>query len=234
MGKQSCFNEEWMDLIHRVETCRFCPRLVSWREEVSIQKRRAYENETYWGKGVPGFGDPQAKVLVVGLAPGAHGSNRTGRMFTGDASGNFLYPALFEAGFASQPFAVSREDDLQLQGMYITAICRCVPPQNKPTPEEIRSCFPYLDEEITLLKNLKGIVCLGKLSFDQIIRQYIPDREKRKKYVFKHQAFYAAEDMPFWLLASYHPSRQNTQTGKLTGEMFAAIWTIVRHQVEES
>ena len=224
---------DWKTLNHSVESCRKCPRLVSWREEVSIQKRRAYQNETYWGKGVPGFGDQNARVLVVGLAPGAHGSNRTGRMFTGDASGDFLYPALFEAGFANQAQAISRDDDLQLKDLFITAICRCAPPQNKPNPDEISNCLPYLHEEISLLGDMQGVVCLGKLSFDQMVRHYVQDREARKQYQFAHLAFYPAGAMPFWLLASYHPSRQNTQTGKLTKEMFAAVWDRVRQQLEE-
>ena len=223
---------EWNTLNNNIETCRKCPRLVSWREEISIKKRRAYQNEVYWGKGVPGFGDQNARVIVVGLAPGAHGSNRTGRMFTGDASGDFLYPALYEAGFASHPRAVFRDDDLQLKDLFITAICRCVPPQNKPKPDEINNCLPYLHQEISLLRDLKGVVCLGKLSFDQMVRHYVQDREARKKYQFGHLAFYPPDELPFWLLASYHPSRQNTQTGKLTKEMFAAVWECVRQQLE--
>ena len=224
---------EFTELDARVENCRKCPRLVAWREEVSVKKRRAYRNEVYWGKGVPGFGDIKARVMVVGLAPGAHGSNRTGRMFTGDASGDFLYPALYEAGFANQPTAISRDDDLQLIDMFITAICRCAPPQNKPNPDEISNCLPYLHQEIFLLENLQGVVCLGKLSFDQMVRHYVKDQAARKNYQFAHMAFYPADELPFWLLASYHPSRQNTQTGRLTKEMFASVWERVHQQLEE-
>ncbi|MBI9049367.1 MAG: uracil-DNA glycosylase [Anaerolineaceae bacterium] len=224
---------DWASLNECIETCRICTRLVEWRELVSRQKRRAYLDENYWGKGVPGFGDLQARVLVVGLAPGAHGSNRTGRMFTGDASGDFLFPALHQAGFATQPNAESREDTLELIDLFISAICRCAPPDNKPKPDEIRNCLGYLHNEISLLSKLQGVVCLGKLSFDQIVRHYVLEQSARKKYVFKHLAFYPAGDLPFWLLSSYHPSRQNTQTGRLTKEMFAAVWETVCHQLEE-
>ena len=150
--------------------CRKCPRLVAWREQVGTIKRRAYANETYWAKPVPGFGDPEAEVLILGLAPGAHGSNRTGRMFTGDASGDFLYPALHRAGFSNQPFSVSRLDELALFNIYITAVCRCVPPQNKPTPQEMSACKGFLIEEYHLLENIKGIVALGRFAYDAAIQ----------------------------------------------------------------
>lgn len=199
--------------------CRKCPRLVQWREEVARTKRRAYLDWKYWGKPVPGFGDPQARILVVGLAPGAHGSNRTGRQFTGDASGSFLYPALYRAGFASQPDAISRDDGLTLRGMYITASARCAPPGNKPAPEELDNCHPYLEREIELLQP-KVIVCLGRVAFERVLKT-MDDRPKTM--VFAHGALYKL-NTDHWLLCSYHPSRQNTQTGKLTVEMFDGIW----------
>ena len=162
----------WKKLNDEVIGCRRCPRLVAWREEVAVTKRRAYFNWEYWGKPVPGFGDPNARILIVGLAPGAHGSNRTGRMFTGDASGNFLYPALYRAGFASQPVSERLGDALALQDIFITAVGRCAPPKNKPKPDELRNCQPFLLQEIALLENLQGIIALGKIAYDQIIKIY--------------------------------------------------------------
>ena len=199
--------------------CRLCPRLVEWREEVARIKRKAYIDKEYWGKPVPGFGDPQARVLVVGLAPGAHGSNRTGRQFTGDASGGFLFPALHRAGFANQPSAESRSDGLILKDMYITASGRCAPPKNKPTPEELNNCQPYLEREIENLKPCV-IVCLGRISFDRTLKIFSMNGSAFK---FGHGALYQL-DNGIWLLSSYHPSQQNTLTGKLTIKMFDDIW----------
>ena len=199
--------------------CRNCPRLVVWREEVARVKRKAYQDQEYWGKPVPGFGDPKARVLVVGLAPGAHGSNRTGRQFTGDASGGFLYPALYRAGFANQPSADSRSDGLILKDMYITASGRCAPPANKPSSEELNNCQPYLEREIEIL-NPKVIVCLGRIAFDRILKIYSARNSKLK---FGHGAAYQLET-GVWILCSYHPSQQNTLTGKLTVKMFDDIW----------
>ena len=214
----------WQELDETVTACCLCPRLVAWREEVAATKRRAYRNNVYWGKPVPGFGDLNARLLVVGLAPGAHGSNRTGRMFTGDASGDFLFPALHRAGFASQPDAVHREDGLRLSDMYITAVCRCVPPANKPKAAEIKNCKPYLLSEIRLLENLQGIVALGRIAFDQVIRLYRAQGHSIPTLKFGHGVHYSLGEGQPWLLASYHPSRQNTQTGRLTVEMFDQIW----------
>ena len=208
--------------------CRKCPRLTAWREQVAQQKRKAYREWEYWGKPVPGFGDPQARVWVVGLAPGAHGSNRTGRNFTGDASGDFLYPALHRAGFASQPTAVSRDDGLRLHDLYISAVCRCAPPDNKPSPEELETCFPYLLAEFGLLSNVQGIVALGRVAFDSILRLYRRRDGSLPKLEFAHNRLHQFENGLPWLLASYHPSRQNTQTGRLTVEMFDAVWQNVR------
>jgi uracil-DNA glycosylase family 4 len=204
--------------------CRKCPRLVAWREEVARIKRRAYREWEYWGMPVPGFGDPQARVLVVGLAPGAHGSNRTGRMFTGDASGEFLYAALHRAGFASQPTSVNREDGLILRGLFISAVCRCAPPGNKPSPKEINQCLPYLEAEIEFLSHLEGFVALGRIAFDQLTRLVQLGNRSFTNLKFAHGACYELGDGLPWLLASYHPSRQNTQTGRLTATMFDKIW----------
>ncbi len=199
--------------------CRKCPRLVAWREEVARTKRKAYQDWEYWGKPVPGFGDHKARVLVVGLAPGAHGSNRTGRQFTGDGSGNFLYPALYRAGFASQPDATNRDDGLTLHDLYITASGRCAPPGNKPSNEELDNCQPFLECEIQLLQP-KVIVVLGRIAFERILRIY---SARSFKWKFTHSAVY---QLPIgnWLLCSYHPSQQNTLTGKLTVSMFDEIW----------
>lgn len=206
-------------LNREIISCRKCPRLVEWREEVARVKRKAYRDEEYWGKPVPGFGDPQARVLVVGLAPGAHGSNRTGRQFTGDASGGFLFPALYRAGFASQPSAESRSDGLILKDMYITASGRCAPPANKPSPEELNNCQPYLERELEII-NPKVIVCLGRIAFDRTTGIL---SARNLKWKFGHGALYQL-DNGTWLLCSYHPSQQNTSTGKLTVEMFDYIW----------
>lgn len=188
-------------------------------------KRRAYRDQQYWGKPVPGFGDPEARIMVLGLAPGAHGSNRTGRPFTGDASGNFMYPILYETGFANQPTATDRNDGLKLTDLYITAAVRCAPPDNKPLPSELANCAPYLDREIAALRKLKVIVALGRIGFEAYVN-YLKRRGllvSRKEYVFKHGAHYEMPDGKT-LLASYHPSNQNTQTGKLTKKMFTEIF----------
>lgn len=212
-------------LNEEVIACRRCPRLVAYREQVAREKRRAYRDCEYWGKPVPGFGDPKARVLILGLAPGAHGSNRTGRPFTGDASGNFMYPVLHRTGFASQPAATHCHDGLRLKDCYITAAVRCAPPQNKPLPEEIANCAPFLDREIALLENVRVVVALGRIGFDAYLN-YLKRRgmlKSKKEYLFGHGAQYEMPDGRI-LLASYHPSNQNTQTGKLTREMFTEIF----------
>ena len=208
-----------------IMVCRKCPRLVAYREQIAREKRRAYLAWDYWGKPVPGFGDPNARVLIMGLAPGAHGSNRTGRPFTGDASGNFMYPVLFETGFANQPNATDRNDGLKLRDLYITAAARCAPPDNKPLPEELANCSPYLDRELEGLKKLKVIVALGKIGFDAYLN-YLKRQgllKSRAAFQFAHGAQYQLPNGKT-LLASYHPSNQNTQTGKLTRDMFLAIF----------
>jgi uracil-DNA glycosylase len=218
-----------------VIACRKCPRLVAYREQVAREKRRAWREWDYWGKPVPGFGDPNARVLVLGLAPGAHGSNRTGRPFTGDASGNFMYPVLYETGFANQPTATDRNDGLRLKDLYITAAVRCAPPDNKPLPAEFANCAPYLDREIAELKKLKVVVALGKIGFDAYLNHLkrLGLLNRRGIYIFAHGALYDLPDGKA-LLASYHPSNQNTQTGKLTRPMFMKIFQQAKRLANES
>lgn len=216
----------WLrQLNSEVVACTLCPRLVEYRQRVAAEKRRAYREWNYWGKPVPGFGDPNARVLVLGLAPGAHGSNRTGRPFTGDASGNFMYPVLYETGFANQPNATDRNDGLKLINLYITAAVRCAPPDNKPLPQELAHCAPYLDREIAGLKQVKVVVALGRIGFDAYLNylRRIEMIRQRGPYLFGHAARYSMPDGKV-LLASYHPSNQNTQTGKLTRPMFLHIF----------
>jgi uracil-DNA glycosylase len=203
--------------------CRRCARLVEWREKVALEKRRAYLDWTYWGRPVPGFGDPHGRVFVVGLAPGAHGSNRTGRQFTGDASGDFLYSALYRAGFASQPRSVSRADGLRLTDLYTAPVCRCAPPGNRPAPQEMANCQPYLENELELIQP-KVIVVLGRIAFEQILRIY---SIKDTSLAFTHNLVVEIPE-GIHLVCSYHPSRQNTQTGRLTIEMFDQVWQTVR------
>jgi uracil-DNA glycosylase len=228
-------------LNEEIVACRKCPRLVAWREEVAQEKRRAYRDWEYWGKPVPGFGDHKARVLVVGLAPGAHGSNRTGRPFTGDASGGFMYPALHRAGFANQAEATARGDGLKLIDLYITAAGRCAPPANKPSPEELANCQPYLEREIELIRP-RIFVCLGRVAFERILRIF---SIRSSSLAFGHGALHKLEPGPsspygwmrkgdHWLLCSYHPSQQNTSTGKLTVKMFDDIWTKARELVERA
>jgi uracil-DNA glycosylase family 4 len=216
----------WLTILNReVIECTRCPRLVVYREEIARVKRRAYRDCEYWGKPVPGFGDPEARVLVMGLAPGAHGSNRTGRPFTGDASGKFMYPVLYETGFANQPGATDRSDGLKLKDLYITAAVRCAPPDNKPLPQELAECSQFLDRELAGLEKVKVVVALGKIGFDAYAN-YVKRRgliANRQGYPFQHGASYRLPDGKV-LLASYHPSNQNTQTGKLTREMFVKIF----------
>ena len=239
----------------QVVTCLRCARLVEYRQRVAREKRKAYRNWQYWGKPIPGFGDPKARLLILGLAPAAHGGNRTGRVFTGDRSGDFLFGALYRTGFANQPTSVSRDDGLQLHGAYVTAAVRCVPPGNKPLPEEFRNCRDYLERELALLREVKVVVALGKLAFDSYlsvlhVHGWI---QSRSGFRFSHGALYRfvppepskqsgklrsslrllPQNLPT-LIASYHPSQQNTQTGKLSAEMLEAVFRKVREILEGS
>ena len=220
---------EFDELGTRIEACELCPRLRTYCAEISRVRRRAYADQTYWGKPVPSFGDPNARVLALGLAPGAHGSNRTGRPFTGDGSGNFLYPVLFETGFASQPIAQSRHDGMRLMDIHISSVVRCAPPGNKPLPAEIRNCAAFVDEEIALLKNLRVVVCLGKIAFDGYVTHLVRSGKisDRRGFLFRHGAEYTLPDGQF-VLATYHPSLQNTNTGLLTRAMFREIFLRAR------
>lgn len=216
-------------LNQRIVACELCPRLRAHCATVARVRRRAYADWEYWGLPVPSFGDPRARVLALGLAPGAHGSNRTGRPFTGDGSGDFLYPVLHAAGFASQPKAVSRNDGMELAGLWISSVARCAPPGNKPTQEELRNCAPWLDQEMKLLTNLRVVVCLGRIAFDGLLAHAIREGKLKTRtgFVFAHGAEY---EFPGGLIAiaSYHPSLQNANTGKLTRAMLLAVFKRAR------
>src|SRR5579871_5376876 len=213
-------------LNQEIIACRRCPRLVTYREEVARTKRRAFMDWDYWGKPVPGFGDPRAQLLVIGLAPAAHGGNRTGRVFTGDRSGDFLYQALYDAGFASQPQSVSQDDGLRLLNAYISASARCAPPDNKPMPDELQNCRTYLEREIALLKHLRAVIALGRVAFDTylLVLRSQGKIARRSAFAFRHdQEYRTGPDQPI-LISSYHPSQQNTSTGKLTMQMFRSVF----------
>jgi uracil-DNA glycosylase len=217
----------------RIVVCDRCKRLRSYCAEIARIRRRAYTTWEYWGRPVPSFGDPAARVLALGLAPGAHGSNRTGRPFTGDGSGDFLYPVLYEAGFASQPNATSRDDGMRLIGLQITSVVRCAPPGNKPTTEELRNCATWLDAEMKLLTNLRVVVCLGRIAFDGLLAHALRCGHiaSRGGFRFRHGAEYT---LPCGLhvIASFHPSLQNTNTGRLTRSMFLGIFRRARTLAE--
>jgi uracil-DNA glycosylase len=216
----------WLERLNReLIACARCPRLVEYRERIAREKRRAYRACEYWGKPVPGFGDPNARVLILGLAPGAHGSNRTGRPFTGDASGRFMYPVLYETGFANQPNATDWADGLELKDLYITAAVRCAPPGNKPSIDELANCSAYLDLEMQGLAKAKVVVALGRIGFDAYLNYAKRSGRlaSKRPYIFQHGAQYSLPDGKT-LLASYHPSNQNTQTGKRTRQMFVSIF----------
>lgn len=212
-------------LNQEIIACTSCPRLVEYCQKIGREKRRAYRDWDYWAKPVPGFGDPQARMLVLGLAPGAHGSNRTGRPFTGDGSGHFLYRVLHNAGFASQPTALRRDDGMRLYDAYITAAVHCAPPANKPSPEEITNCSRHLDRELAALKRARLIVVLGKIAFDAYLNHLKRHGLLKTKagYVFGHGATYRMPDGRI-LLCAFHPSLQNTNTGKLTEAMMLEIF----------
>jgi uracil-DNA glycosylase family 4 len=208
----------------RITSCRKCPRLVEWRERVAREKRAAYAHEDYWGRPVPGFGDPEARIYVLGLAPAAHGGNRTGRVFTGDRSGDWLFASLFRTGFANQPTSLHADDGLELRGAFIAAAVRCAPPANRPLPSERDNCLPYAAEELELMPSVRVIVCLGGYAWDAALR--LLDAPPRPKPRFGHGAEAAAG--PWTLLGCFHPSQQNTFTGRLTPDMMDAVFARAR------
>jgi uracil-DNA glycosylase len=220
-------------IAEEVSACRKCPRLTEYREKVAKEKRRAYREWEYWGRGIPGFGDPGAKLFILGLAPAAHGGNRTGRVFTGDRSGDFLFKALYEAGFANQPTSLHREDGLRLKNAYIAAAVRCAPPANKPLPSEIENCRSYLDRELAVLRP-KAMLALGKIAWDAYL-DILKNEGKiasRAAYKFGHGAeIEIAQDLPR-LFGVYHPSQQNTQTGRVTEAMYEQVLKRIRDFVK--
>ena len=224
--------EALVELEREITECRKCPRLVRYREEVARTKRRAYRDWTYWGRPVPAFGDLEAALVIIGLAPAAHGANRTGRMFTGDRSGDFLYARLYDAGFANQPTSTNVTDGLKLRDAYISAAARCAPPDNRPLPEELRNCAGYLEEELAIL-HPRAVLALGAIAFYTYLRLLVKQGllASRVTYIFSHGAeFKLPGDLPH-LFASYHPSQQNTQTGRLTPAMFDAVLRRIRRIV---
>jgi uracil-DNA glycosylase family 4 len=227
-----------------VVSCARCPRLIQYCRQVAQEKRRMYRGEEYWGKPLPSFGDPNAELLILGLAPAAHGGNRTGRMFTGDRSGDFLYRALYDAGFANQPLSRDLNDGLSLRNCYITASLRCAPPANKPLPDELRNCRPYLECEFQLLTRLRAVLALGRIAFDTYLR-LVGDGKfragtkppaakalRRASWQFFHGASHELPAGLPRLFASYHPSQQNTQTGKLTPVMMREVLESIRVYLE--
>ena len=227
----------FVETLHRLEQevtgCNLCPRLRAHCREIARVKRRAYRDWDYWGRPVPSFGDPRARVLIIGLAPGAHGANRTGRMFTGDGSGEFLYDVLHRTGFASQPQAVSRDDGLQLKDCYITAAARCAPPGNKPTREEFDACRPYLERELAVMERIRIVVVLGRLALDAYLMVRLRENsiKQRSDYPFEHGRVYNLGNKLPSLICCYHPSRQNTQTGRLTKPMMLRVFRQVRRRL---
>ena len=229
MASDRAQNDSLVEVQREVAVCRRCPRLVRWREEVARRGRASYAGQVYWGRGVPGFGDPDAALLIVGLAPAAHGANRTGRMFTGDRSGDWLFAALYRAGFASQPTSTAADDGLTLADAYITATVHCAPPDNKPTPGERAACAPYLDRELALLSRLAVVVALGQVAWQAVVARF----GLKPRPAFGHLAE-AALGGGVVLVGSYHPSQQNTFTGKLTVPMLDAVFTRSRRLMADA
>jgi uracil-DNA glycosylase family 4 len=225
-------SDSWEVLNAEITTCTLCPRLVEWREQVAVKKRRAYLDWDYWGKPVPGFGDPNARLLILGLAPGAHGANRTGRMFTGDSSGDTLFGSLHRTGFANQPTSDTQDDGLQLTDAFLTAVGRCVPPQNKPKAAELNNCRPYFKRELALLSRVKVVVVLGRLAFEGYLRAMREENVVLTSPKFAHGACYRTPEPWPILVASYHPSQQNTQTGRLTDAMMDHVFNRARRLLE--
>lgn len=229
------------ELNDTIINCYKCPRLIAYREQVAREKKRMYRAEEYWGRPVPGWGDPNARVYIVGLAPAAHGGNRTGRVFTGDSSGDFLFGALYRAGFANQPTSLARGDGLELRDVYIGAAARCAPPDNKPTPQEFANCFPYLQREFELLKNVRVLIGLGAIGFNAILKLLKSVDDSKSPRNAKLLTFPLPKPRPqfghnvvyhvgmYVLIGTYHPSRQNTNTGRLTAPMFDAVFENARH-----
>jgi uracil-DNA glycosylase family 4 len=225
--------ESIASLQDRIITCGLCPRLVEWRENVAHEKVRRFADQEYWGRPVPSFGDPKARLLVIGLAPAAHGGNRTGRIFTGDRSGDWLFRALHKARFANQPASVNREDGLRLRDCYVTAAVRCAPPQNKPLPKENANCRCYLLRELELLKRVRVIVALGRLAFDAAMGSVGLGGGYKRRPQFAHAAECSLA-RGIALIASFHPSQQNTFTGRLTEPMFDAVFSRAREIIEQT
>jgi uracil-DNA glycosylase family 4 len=213
-----------------VTTCRRCPRLVAWREEVAREKRAAFKDDTYWGRPIPGFGDPEGRVMITGLAPAAHGANRTGRVFTGDRSGDFLFASLHRTGFANQPTSVRRDDGLALKDVWITAGVRCAPPANKPTPQERDTCLPWTVAELDHVRDVRVVVCLGAFAWDAALRlrTALGHPLPKPKPKFGHGALWYDDAGPWALLGTYHPSQQNTFTGVLTEAMLDDVFRTAR------
>ncbi len=231
---------DWKENLERLQKriirCQKCPRLVAYLKEIQKNKPKRFKDWDYWSKPLPSFGDPNACVLIVGLAPAAHGGNRTGRMFTGDRSGEWLFEALYRFGFANRPHSVCREDDFALKDCYITATIRCAPPNNKPLPEEIENCRPYILKEFGFLRNVKVIVPLGQIAFTQTLKSLRKKGYHVPPYPFGHGKVYSfsneQESRAITMITTYHPSQQNTQTGKLTRQMFHRIFELIRKNVE--
>lgn len=222
-------------LREEVIRCTRCPRLIAHCRAVAATKRRAYADWDYWGKPLPGFGDAEARLLIIGLAPAAHGGNRTGRMFTGNGSADWLIEALHAHGFANQPSSTHRDDGLRLQDAYITAVARCAPPANRPTAEELQNCRPFLEQELALLDTVRAVVVLGQIAFNsywRMLRETGKIDAAEKRPAFAHGAVYNPSPGGPALIVSYHPSRQNTQTGRLTRDMFHRVFALARHIVD--
>lgn len=224
---------EWARLEAEIAGCRACPRLVEYRERVAREKRRMYRHETYWGRPVPGFGDPEARLWIVGLAPAAHGANRTGRMFTGDRSGEWLYRALHRAGFASRPVSTSRDDGLRLLDAFVSAPVRCAPPDNRPAREELLRCRPFMRREAELLRRVRVVVTLGRFATDAFLGLLREMGRRPAPVAFAHARRHELGPGLPVLVTSYHPSQQNTQTGRLTEAMFDRVFAMAREILEE-
>jgi uracil-DNA glycosylase family 4 len=226
-------SDPWAQLNAEIVACTACPRLVQWRQKVAQEKRRAFRDWDYWGRPVPGFGDRQARLVIIGLAPAAHGANRTGRMFTGNGSGDTLTAALHRAGLANQPISYQRDDGLQLQDAFLTAVARCAPPGNKPTREEMDNCQGFLVRELALLSSTRVVLTLGRIAFDRYRRLLQKRGAALPRLTFHHGASYRLEPPLPALVVSYHPSRQNTQTGRLTEEMLDEVLAQVHRLLDE-